>query len=115
MKTNVYLCSFASPDLNLSVDRFVDQAVSTNFYQNIKVFRPKDLSKKSLDHQNKLIKKHQIKNLTLFCNDFRLLKFDKKFDYIISTGVIHHLEDPSSALKYFNDNFNTFLIYLQYV
>ena len=29
---------------------------------------------------------------------------NKKFDLIISTGVIHHLENPLSALKYFEDN-----------
>ena len=63
-----------------------------------------DISKNSLAHQKKLIKKHGIKNLKLHCNDFRLLKFKKKFDYIISTGVIHHLDDPGSALNYFNQN-----------
>ena len=33
-----------------------------------------------------------------------MLNFDNKFDLIISTGVIHHLENPLSALKYFEDN-----------
>ena len=46
MKIKVYLCSFASYDLNLSVKRFFNQASSLNFYQEIKIFRPKDLSKK---------------------------------------------------------------------
>ena len=63
-----------------------------------------DISENSLAHQKKLIKKHVIKNLELHCKDFRLLKFEKKFDYIISTGVIHHLDDPGSALNYFNQN-----------
>lgn len=63
-----------------------------------------DISENSLAHQKKLIKKHAIKNLKLYCKDFRLLKFKKKFDYIICTGVIHHLKDPGSALKYCNQN-----------
>ena len=63
-----------------------------------------DISENSLAHQKKLIKKYAIKNLKLQCKDFRLLKFKKKFDYIVSTGVIHHLEDPGSALNYFNQN-----------
>ena len=46
MKTKVYLCGFASPDLNLSVKRFVAQASNLNFYQEIKVFGPKDFSEK---------------------------------------------------------------------
>lgn len=63
-----------------------------------------DLSENSLNHQKKLIKKHNIKNLKLICDDFRNQKFDKKFDYIISSGVIHHLDNPNTALKFFNDN-----------
>ena len=63
-----------------------------------------DLSEESLKHQKKLVKKHQIKNLKLICDDFRNQKFDSKFDYIISSGVTHHLDDPSSALKFFDEN-----------
>ena len=63
-----------------------------------------DLSEKSLDHQKKLIEKHEIKNLKLICDDFRNQKFKTKFDYIISTGVIHHLDDPGTALDYFDKN-----------
>ena len=63
-----------------------------------------DLSETSLNHHKKLIKKHGIKNLKVVCDDFRNQNFDFKFDYIISSGVIHHLDDPNSALKYFNDN-----------
>ena len=44
MNNRIYLCSFASEDLNLSVERFIKQAKSFNYYKEIKVFRPKDLS-----------------------------------------------------------------------
>ncbi len=63
-----------------------------------------DLSEKSLDHQKKLIKKHGIKNLKLICDDFRNQKFSMKFNYIISTGVIHHLDEPGTALDFFEKN-----------
>ncbi len=63
-----------------------------------------DLSENSLNHQRKLIKKHSIKNLKLICDDFRNQKFQSKFNYIISSGVIHHLDEPSSALNFFNKN-----------
>ena len=63
-----------------------------------------DISKESIKNNEKLIKKNNLNNLNLICEDFRLLNFDKKFDLIISTGVIHHLEDPLSALKYFEAN-----------
>ena len=63
-----------------------------------------DISKESIKNNEKLIKKNNLNNLNLICEDFRLLNFDKKFDLIISTGVIHHLENPLSALKYFEAN-----------
>ena len=33
-----------------------------------------------------------------------IIKLKKKFDLIFSTGVIHHLENPTTALKYFEKN-----------
>ena len=63
-----------------------------------------DLSENSLKHEKKLIKENKIENLKLFHGDFRTIKFKKKFDYIISSGVIHHLDDPGTGLKYFNQN-----------
>ena len=52
----------------------------------------------------KLMKTNDIKNLKLICDDFRNQKFDKKFNLIISSGVIHHLDEPNTALKFFYDN-----------
>ena len=46
MKTKVYLCGFASPDLNLSAKRFIEQALRLDCYEEIKVFGPKDFSEK---------------------------------------------------------------------
>ena len=63
-----------------------------------------DLSKNSLAHQKKLIDNNNINNLKLICDDFRKVKFNSKFDYIISSGVIHHLENIDSALSYFYEN-----------
>ena len=63
-----------------------------------------DLSENSLKHEKKLIKENNIENLKLYHDDFRSVKFKNKFDYIISSGVIHHLDDPGTGLKYFNQN-----------
>ena len=63
-----------------------------------------DLSENSLEHEKKLIQENKIDNLKLFRDDFRSVKFKNKFDYIISSGVIHHLDDPGTGLKYFNEN-----------
>ncbi len=63
-----------------------------------------DLSENSLKHEKKLIEENKIENLKLYCDDFRSIKFKNKFDYIISSGVIHHLDEPETGLKYFNKN-----------
>ena len=63
-----------------------------------------DLSENSLKHEKKLIKENNIENLKLYHDDFRSVKFKNKFDYIISSGVIHHLDEPGTGLKYFNQN-----------
>ena len=56
MKTKVYLCAFATQDLHLSVKRFLNQALDLNFYQDIKVFGPKDLSKELKERISYLFK-----------------------------------------------------------
>ena len=63
-----------------------------------------DISERSIAHQKKLKNKHKLDNLKLICDDFIRIKFNEKFDYIISTGVIHHLYEPEIALKFFNEN-----------
>ena len=55
MKTKVYLCAFASPDLDLSVDRFIEQAQDLNFYEKIKVYRTQDLSKELIERISNLM------------------------------------------------------------
>jgi hypothetical protein len=48
--SKVYLCSFASPDLKLSENRFIKQSHELKFYDEVKVFGWKDLS---LEKKNK--------------------------------------------------------------
>ena len=56
MKIKVYLCSFASPGLDLSVKRFINQALDLNFYEDIKIFRKKDLPNKIQERISDLLK-----------------------------------------------------------
>ena len=57
LKNKVYLCSFASHDLNLSVNRFISQARNMRIYENIKVFRPSDFSEELKKRIKELFKK----------------------------------------------------------
>ena len=63
-----------------------------------------DLSKTSIECNKKLKLKYNLDNLELHCQDFRNYNSTKKFDLISSSGVIHHLEDPETAIKFFNEN-----------
>jgi len=59
-----------------------------------------DVSQASLDHNRYLKDKYSLKNLEL-----RLLpiedvpSLDKKFDLIVSTGVLHHMAEPKVGMK----------------
>lgn len=44
MKSKIYLCSFASPDLAKARSNFIKNAKALNIYDNIKVFGVNDLS-----------------------------------------------------------------------
>ena len=59
-----------------------------------------DLSEASLAHEEKLKAKHGLDNLTL--HRMRLeevSKLGQTFDFIASSGVLHHLPDPVAGLK----------------
>ena len=62
--TKVYLCSFASPDLDLSVKRFINQSKNLMFYEDIKIFRIKDLSEELVKQINSF--SYPVKNKRLF-------------------------------------------------
>lgn len=59
-----------------------------------------DISENSLAHQKYLKDKHNLVNLELHnCTlEDAPKRFNKKFDYIVSTGVLHHLPDPDAGL-----------------
>ena len=58
-----------------------------------------DLSENSLAHQQKLKDRHGLSNLRLAKLDImEVPKLGEDFDFIVSTGVLHHLEEPESGL-----------------
>lgn len=58
-----------------------------------------DLSEKSLKHVYNMIKKYDIKNLVIEKKGLEDLKNNNEFDYVISTGVIHHTKNPQESLN----------------
>ena len=59
-----------------------------------------DLSETSLSHNKKMIKKYNIQNLNIERKDIFDIKFKNEFDFVVSSGVIHHTKDPKGALKH---------------
>lgn len=57
-----------------------------------------DLSQPSLDLCARTASNLNIENLTLRCESLNQVRYEEQFDYIISTGVIHHNSDPAGAL-----------------
>lgn len=58
-----------------------------------------DLSENSLRHVNNMIKKYGIKNLIIEKKSISELKNNNEFDYVVSTGVIHHTKNPQESLN----------------
>ena len=58
-----------------------------------------DVSDESLNHVKDMIKKYDIKNLEIEKKDIVELPHKNEFDYVISTGVIHHTKDPQESLS----------------
>jgi len=59
-----------------------------------------DISQSSLAHQESLKQRHGLANLHLHClNILDIDQLDEQFDFIVSTGVLHHLPDPEAGLR----------------
>lgn len=59
-----------------------------------------DLSEASLTHQRKLAERHGLKNLKLERRDILdLAGSDNRFDLIVCTGVLHHMERPDDGMR----------------
>ena len=62
-------------------------------------FQGVDMTRASLEVAWQLAKKHEIQNITFKHGNLLSLELEDKFDFIVSTGVIHHLEDPLKGLE----------------
>jgi 2-polyprenyl-3-methyl-5-hydroxy-6-metoxy-1,4-benzoquinol methylase len=59
-----------------------------------------DISRPSLDHQQYLKDKHGLHNLQVHLLPIEELStLGRQFDLVVSTGVLHHMADPLTALK----------------
>ena len=66
-----------------------------------------DLSEASIDFVHKQIKKYDLKNVTAEVKDIFDIDYKNEFDFVISTGVIHHTKQPKEALKKLVDATNS--------
>jgi SAM-dependent methyltransferase len=62
-------------------------------------FQGIDMTTASLEVARQLALRHNIQNITFKKMDILNLNLDEKFDFIISTGVLHHLADPQRGLS----------------
>jgi SAM-dependent methyltransferase len=63
-----------------------------------------DISRASLAHTKYLAEKHGLRNLEVRLLDLnRVAALERDFDFVLSTGVLHHLEDPGCGLRALRD------------
>jgi SAM-dependent methyltransferase len=58
-----------------------------------------DMTEASLDVADQLARKHGIQNIAFRQANILTLDLEERFDVIVSTGVIHHLEEPERGLR----------------
>lgn len=76
------------------------QAAVLAFKNPLCKFTGIDFSQISIAHEERLRERHNLHNLTLRRMDLRdAAKLDMSFDLIVSSGVLHHLADPSEGLR----------------
>jgi 2-polyprenyl-3-methyl-5-hydroxy-6-metoxy-1,4-benzoquinol methylase len=59
-----------------------------------------DISENSVAIQKNMVEKEGIKNINLQVSSIMEFDYEKKFDLIICSGVLHHLENPNENLKH---------------
>ena len=90
MTNKIYLCSFASSDLDRSVKRFKKQANELNVYEKINIYRPKNLSNELKSKVNKLLKsgKKRLYAYAIWKPDIILDNLDK----IPNNSILHYAD-----------------------
>ncbi len=58
-----------------------------------------DFSESSIKLANKLKERFQIKDVNFDVGDLTKIKLNKKFDYIFSMGVLHHIPEMNKAIQ----------------
>ncbi len=58
-----------------------------------------DFSVKSIEIANRLKDKFEIKNINFSIGDLTNINLNKKFDYIFSMGVLHHIPEMDKAIE----------------
>jgi SAM-dependent methyltransferase len=76
-----------------------NQAAITALHFPNAVVRGSDISDKSLECCSVIARDINVNNLELCRESINQVSYSEKFDYIISTGVIHHNADPEATLK----------------
>ncbi len=62
-------------------------------------FQGIDMTTASLDVAKQLAQRHNVQNITFKEKDILNLNLGEKFDFIVSTGVLHHLADPQKGVS----------------
>ena len=91
--------SFKRPEILIAGCGTGQQAITWSAYKDSKIYAV-DLSSVSLAYAIRKVEERNIKNVSFYHLDLLDLKLlNRKFDLIISTGCLHHMEKPEDGLE----------------
>ena len=91
--------SFKKPEILIAGCGTGQQAITWSAYKDSKIYAV-DLSSVSLAYAIRKAEERNIKNVSFYHLDLLDLELlNKKFDLIISTGCLHHMEKPEDGLE----------------
>ena len=107
---NIILLSFATLDLKRSIKRFAFQAQNSNYYDQIKIITPNDLSNHNKEKINKFLNQGKKRGYCYWY--WKPLLLLETLDKVKDGDIIHYLDIGFHINKNSNNRFNEYLDFL---
>jgi len=111
LKKKIILISFATPDLKKSIKRFYSQALESNYYDEVKVITPKNLSDINKNKIDVYLKKKKKRGYCYWY--WKPLIIKETLDKVNDEDIIHYLDIGFHIKKNKHEKFYQYINFLK--